>query len=108
MTLMGAGILWVGWFGFNAGSTVQSGLDTARALTMTQISAASGALTWMIDRSLDLPQGHLLGIRIRHPGRPGGHHSGRRCGAARRRNVPWARIGHGLLLGPEPQTQARL
>ena len=48
MTLMGAGILWVGWFGFNAGSTVQSGLDTARALTMTQVSAASGALTWML------------------------------------------------------------
>ena len=47
MTLMGAGLLWVGWYGFNAGSTVQSGLDTARALTMTQISAASGALTWM-------------------------------------------------------------
>ena len=48
MTLMGAGILWVGWFGFNAGSTVQSGLDTARALTMTQISAASGATAWML------------------------------------------------------------
>lgn len=48
MTMMGAGILWVGWFGFNAGSTVQSGLDTARALTMTQVSAASGALTWML------------------------------------------------------------
>jgi Amt family ammonium transporter len=47
MTMMGAGFLWVGWFGFNAGSTVQSGLDTARALTMTQVSAASGALTWM-------------------------------------------------------------
>ena len=48
MTMMGAGLLWVGWFGFNAGSTVQSGLDTARALTMTQVSAASGALTWMV------------------------------------------------------------
>jgi Amt family ammonium transporter len=52
MTMMGAGILWVGWFGFNAGSTVQSGLDTARALTMTQVSAASGALTWMIIEAL--------------------------------------------------------
>jgi ammonium transporter, Amt family len=48
MTMMGAGLLWVGWFGFNAGSTVQSGLDTARALTMTQVSAASGALTWTL------------------------------------------------------------
>lgn len=48
MTMMGAGLLWVGWFGFNAGSTVQSGLATARALTMTQVSAASGALTWML------------------------------------------------------------
>ncbi|MBF0468030.1 MAG: ammonium transporter [Desulfamplus sp.] len=47
MTIMGAGLLWVGWFGFNAGSTLQSGLETARALTMTQISAASGALTWL-------------------------------------------------------------
>jgi Amt family ammonium transporter len=47
MTMIGAGLLWVGWFGFNAGSTVQSGLETARALTMTQVSAASGALTWM-------------------------------------------------------------
>jgi len=48
MTMMGTGLLWVGWFGFNAGSTVQSGLDTARALTMTQVSAATGALMWMI------------------------------------------------------------
>ena len=47
MTIMGAGLLWVGWFGFNAGSTLQSGLDTARALTMTQVSAASGALMWL-------------------------------------------------------------
>jgi Amt family ammonium transporter len=47
MTLMGAGILWVGWFGFNAGSSVNSGLQTAQALTVTQISAAMGALTWM-------------------------------------------------------------
>lgn len=52
MTMMGAGLLWVGWFGFNAGSTVHSGLDTARALTMTQVSAASGALTWVIIESV--------------------------------------------------------
>ncbi len=48
MTLMGAGLLWVGWFGFNAGSAVSSGLNTARALTVTQVAAASGAFGWMI------------------------------------------------------------
>jgi ammonium transporter, Amt family len=62
MTLMGAGILWAGWFGFNAGSTVQSGLDTARALTMTQISAASGALTWMVIEALAFRKVTSLGF----------------------------------------------
>ncbi len=48
MTLMGAGLLWVGWFGFNAGSSVASGLVTAQALTVTQVAAAAGALSWMV------------------------------------------------------------
>jgi Amt family ammonium transporter len=47
MTLMGAGLLWVGWFGFNAGSAVSSGLVTAQALAVTQIAAAAGAVTWL-------------------------------------------------------------
>lgn len=62
MTMMGAGLLWVGWFGFNAGSTVQSGLDTARALTMTQISAASGAFTWMVIESIAFKKVTSLGF----------------------------------------------
>jgi len=48
MTMIGAGLLWVGWFGFNAGSSVSSGLSTAQALTATQTAAASGALTWLL------------------------------------------------------------
>jgi len=62
ITLFGAGLLWVGWFGFNAGSTVSSGLDTARALTMTQISAASGALTWVVIEALHLRKATSLGF----------------------------------------------
>lgn len=62
MTMMGAGLLWVGWFGFNAGSTVQSGLDTARALTMTQVSAASGALTWMLIEAIIYKKATSLGF----------------------------------------------
>ncbi|RJP77601.1 MAG: ammonium transporter [Desulfobacteraceae bacterium] len=62
MTMMGAGLLWVGWFGFNAGSTVQSGLETARALTMTQVSAASGALTWLIIEAVIFKKATSLGF----------------------------------------------
>jgi len=62
MTMMGAGLLWVGWYGFNAGSTVQSGLDTARALTMTQISAASGALTWLVIEAITFRKATSLGF----------------------------------------------
>ncbi|WP_244826044.1 ammonium transporter [Carboxylicivirga linearis] len=48
MTMMGVGLLWVGWFGFNAGSSVSSGVETAQALTATQVAAAAGALMWAL------------------------------------------------------------
>lgn len=62
MTLIGAGLLWVGWFGFNAGSTLQSGLNSARALTMTQISAASGALVWLCIEGIIYRKASALGF----------------------------------------------
>jgi Amt family ammonium transporter len=62
MTLMGAGLLWVGWFGFNAGSSVSSGLDTARALTVTQVAAASGAVAWMLIEALKHGKATSLGF----------------------------------------------
>ncbi len=48
MTLLGAGLLWFGWFGFNAGSALSSGSSAALAFTTTQTAAAAGALSWMI------------------------------------------------------------
>lgn len=62
MTLMGAGLLWVGWFGFNAGSSVASGLDTARALTVTQAAAAAGACSWIILEAIRHKRATALGI----------------------------------------------
>ncbi|MFT5122272.1 MAG: Amt family ammonium transporter [Verrucomicrobiales bacterium] len=62
MTMMGAGLLWTGWFGFNAGSTVASGMDTARALTMTQISAAAGAMTWTLIEAIKFKKVSSLGF----------------------------------------------
>jgi Amt family ammonium transporter len=48
MTLLGAGLLWFGWFGFNAGSALSSGGSAALAFTTTQAAAAAGALAWML------------------------------------------------------------
>ena len=47
MVAFGAGILWFGWFGFNAGSALTSGGLAASAFVATNISAAAAALTWM-------------------------------------------------------------
>lgn len=48
MTITGAGMLWVGWFGFNAGSALAANGDAGMAMLVTHISAATGAFTWMI------------------------------------------------------------
>jgi len=47
MTITGAGMLWVGWFGFNAGSALAANGDAGMAMLVTHISAAAGAFTWM-------------------------------------------------------------
>jgi Amt family ammonium transporter len=62
MTMMGAGLLWVGWFGFNAGSSVSSGLLTAQALTATQAAAAAGAMAWMIIEAIHQGKATALGF----------------------------------------------
>jgi len=46
MTVTGAAMLWVGWFGFNGGSAVAANGDAGMAMLVTHISAACGALTW--------------------------------------------------------------
>ncbi len=62
ITMLGAGLLWVGWFGFNAGSSISSGLSTAQALTATQVAAAAGAMTWLIIESFHQGKATALGF----------------------------------------------
>jgi Amt family ammonium transporter len=47
MCVIGTGMLWVGWFGFNGGSALAANGNAAMAITVTQISAATAGLTWM-------------------------------------------------------------
>jgi Amt family ammonium transporter len=62
MVLMGVGLLWVGWFGFNAGSALTSGLKTAQALTATQVAAAAGALAWVLIEAVRFRKATALGV----------------------------------------------
>ena len=48
MTVTGAGMLWVGWFGFNGGSALSANGDAGMAMLVTHISAAAGSLAWMM------------------------------------------------------------
>jgi Amt family ammonium transporter len=62
MTAMGAGMLWVGWFGFNAGSALAANGNAGMALLVTHVSAAAGALAWMAIEWLRYGKPSVLGV----------------------------------------------
>jgi Amt family ammonium transporter len=62
MTVAGAGMLWVGWFGFNAGSALGANNDAGMAMLVTHISAAAGSLAWMAMEWIRHGKPSVLGI----------------------------------------------
>jgi Amt family ammonium transporter len=62
MVVTGAGMLWVGWFGFNAGSALTADGRAGMAMLVTHIGAASGALTWMFIEWKRFGRPSVLGI----------------------------------------------
>ncbi len=62
MTVTGAGMLWVGWFGFNAGSALAANGDAGMAMLVTHLSAACGSLMWMACEWVRYGKPSVLGI----------------------------------------------
>ncbi len=61
-TMIGAALLWVGWFGFNAGSAVSAGGSAGMAMLVTQVAAATAAITWMTVEWIVHGKPSVLGI----------------------------------------------
>jgi Amt family ammonium transporter len=61
-TIMGASMLWVGWFGFNAGSAVAADGNAGMAMLVTQVATATAALTWMFAEWTTHGKPSVLGI----------------------------------------------
>jgi Amt family ammonium transporter len=62
LSLIGASLLWVGWFGFNAGSAVSAGVNAGMAMAVTQIATAAAALAWMFSEWLVAKKPSVLGM----------------------------------------------
>ena len=62
LSIIGASLLWVGWFGFNAGSAVAANGTAAMAMTVTQIATAAAALSWMFIEWMHRGKPSVLGI----------------------------------------------
>ncbi len=62
MTVAGASMLWVGWFGFNAGSALTAGQGAGMAMLVTHIGAAAGSLSWMAREWMKQGKASVLGI----------------------------------------------
>ena len=62
MTMIGASMLWVGWFGFNAGSALAANGDAGMAMLATHLSAAMGSLVWLTIEWVKFGKPSLIGI----------------------------------------------
>jgi Amt family ammonium transporter len=62
MTVIGAGLLWFGWFGFNAGSALAASGQAALALVNTHVAAAAGAISWGVVEAMRIRKVTMLGV----------------------------------------------
>ena len=76
LRVIGASLLWVGWFGFNAGSAVTADYNAGMAAAATQIATAAAALGWMFAEWIVAKKPSRARHDLRRGGGPGGDHAG--------------------------------
>jgi Amt family ammonium transporter len=62
LTMVGAGLLWVGWFGFNGGSALAAGDGAAKAILNTHLAASTAALVWILIERIRIGKATSIGI----------------------------------------------
>ena len=75
-TMIGASLLWVGWFGFNAGSAVSAGMQAGMAMLVTHIATATAGFTWMLVEWFMRGKPTVIGICSGAVARPRCDHAG--------------------------------
>ena len=93
LTMMSASMLWVGWFGFNAGNAMAANGDAGMAMLVTHISAATGSLVWLTIEWMKFGKPSLVGII------PGWLPVWRRSHRHRALSARWARSSLGSQVG---------
>ena len=78
LTMIGASLLWVGWFGFNCGSNLEANGTAALVMINTFVATAAAALAWMLSEWSAKGKPSLLGHRLGRRRRPRGDHAGLR------------------------------
>jgi hypothetical protein len=78
LTMVGAALLWVGWFGFNAGSALEAGNSAVLAFINTFSATSAAVLAWCLGEALFKGKASMLGAASGRGRRPGGDHSGLR------------------------------
>ena len=97
MTVLGAGLLWFGWFGFNAGSALGANGIAANALLVTNIAAAAATITWVLASYAHHRKVSVVGAAAGAVAGSGCDHSCSRICHSGRRAAHWPCRGRHLL-----------
>ena len=108
LVMIGAGLLWFGWFGFNAGSALSANGQAAEVFVTTIVATAAATLGWLATEKIRDGHATSLGGRLRRRRRPGRDHPGLFVGHPGRRDLHRPDRRRAVRPGGGPEVQAGL